>query len=89
MDLNLLKRYKNLIKTHKPKKVTNKYYLIAEEIAKLTDTKPQRWLREVKNHEFAVNRALIDLKEIQNIRKPIGLFIFLLKKYKGVDKSTS
>ena len=87
MDLNLLKRYENLINTHKFKKSkTNKIFLVSEEIAKLTDTKPSRWYREVKNHDWAINRALNDLKEIKNIKNPVGLFIFLLKKYKSVDK---
>ncbi len=63
---------------------TNKYWLISCKIANLTETKPNRWLREVKNHEWAVNRAIDHLMESQNVSKnPIGLFIWLLKKYKA------
>lgn len=68
-------------KLTKKARKTNKFWLIAEEIAAATNTKPIRWLREVKSNEFAVQRALIDLKELQ-ARNPAALFTWLLKKYK-------
>lgn len=69
-------------KTKFKKHKTNKFYLIAEDIAKITKTKPLRWIREVKRHEWAVNRSIIEYKEAKNIRKPIALFQYLLKKNK-------
>lgn len=69
----------------KPKRKTNKYFLIAQKIADATGTKPQRWLREVKNHEHACERALNDLRELQ-ARNAAAYFLWLLKKHKGNDK---
>lgn len=70
---------KRVLKKQHP---TNKIWLIAEQVSKLTKTTPNRWLREVKNNQPAVERAIIDFKEAVNIKNRIGLFIFLLKKYK-------
>lgn len=63
--------------THK----TNRFWLISEQIASLTDTKPTRWLRVVKQHEHACLRAIDDLKEIP-ARNPVALFLWLLKRYR-------
>lgn len=60
---------------------TNKFWLIAEKIAAQTGTKPNRWLREVKSHEHACQRALDSLKELSP-RNPAAYFQWLLKKYK-------
>lgn len=65
----------------KPKRKTNKYFIIAAEIAGATGTKPQRWLREVKNNQHACERALNDLRELQ-ARNAAAYFQWLLKKYK-------
>ena len=63
---------------------TNRFWIIASKIAFLTDTKPNRWLREVKNNEYAITRALIDLEELKDrARAPVALFIWLLKKHKS------
>jgi hypothetical protein len=75
-----------LIKKSKTK--TNKYWLIAEEIAKITRSTTARWLRSVKTQEYAVNRALVELKEVitsGKIKNPIGYFVFLLKKYSKIQ----
>lgn len=61
---------------------TNPTYLLAEQIADMTKTKPVRWLRECKQHQWACERALIELKDAK-AKKPIALFTYLLKKYKS------
>lgn len=61
---------------------TNKFYVMAAEAASLTETTPQRWLREVKLHESAFTRALVGLKEAK-ANNPAALFTYLLKKYKN------
>ena len=77
MDINTKKYLKN-------KKPTNKVWLLACECAEITQTKPQRWLRECKN-EWIVRHALDDLKEAIKVAKSrVGLFIWLLKKYKNL-----
>ena len=59
---------------------TNKFWLISEQIATLTNTKPNRWLRLVKTNEHAVLRALDDLKELA-ARNPAAYFLWLVKKH--------
>lgn len=67
----------------KRKSHTNKYYLIAEDVAQATKTKPVRWLREVKNNEQAVIRALARFKEANNVKNPAALFTWFLKDCKN------
>lgn len=84
---NNLGRFETLINTNKGKKKIRpptRLWLLAEEVALVTSTTPNRWLRECKKNEWAVNRALIDLKE-STPRSRIRLFNFLLKKYKEQD----
>ena len=68
-----------------PKK-TNKYWIVASLIAEITTTKPNRWLRTVKNNDWAVQRALTDFKEAKrnhvDIKNRAAFFTFLLKKYR-------
>lgn len=65
------------------KRKTNHLWIIASKVASLTDTKPNRWLREVKKYEHEVNRALIDFQETGSKAKiPIALFLYLLNKHK-------
>lgn len=61
----------------------NENWEIAVEIAKLTNTEPKRWLRIIKKNVFAVNRAIIDYKELNNteIKSKVGFFTYLFNKY--------
>jgi hypothetical protein len=67
-------------------KRTNKYFLIAEEIARLTGDTPLRWVRDVKQHPWAAETALRVLKErIKSCGKPKNVgayYTMLFKKYK-------
>lgn len=80
-------RIEKLIQNHTPSegrkriRPPTRLWLLAEEVGTLTATPPNRWLRECKNNEWAVKRALIDMKEATP-RSRVKLFQFLLKKYK-------
>jgi hypothetical protein len=76
----------NLAESKTKKKATNPIFLKASEIAKITGTTPTRWLREVKNHPWAVDRALNELKDLTPNSK-IKYFQWLLKKFKGEEKN--
>jgi len=73
---DILKSKVSLKSSHK----TNQFFLVAEEIAKLTDTKPHRWLRDCKNRPHAVQRALDTIKELSP-RNPAAYFLWLVKHY--------
>ena len=67
-----------------PSHKTNKFWLLAEEIAEITGTKPNRWLRMIKTNELATERAKVDLKEfikLGGVKNPLAYFIWLHKKY--------
>ncbi len=72
---------RDLLQQKFSKKKTNKVYLIACDIAKATGTAPNRWLRMVKKNEHAVQRAMNDLKESENIRNRAAYFSWLYKHY--------
>lgn len=57
----------------------------AEEIAKITGDDPGLWLRRVKSHPVAIQRALDNLKELHP-RNPGAYFNFLFKEYKREEK---
>jgi len=69
----------------KKKTRTNKFFIKAAEIANITQTQPNRWIRECKNNEWACERALIHLKEAKEVKSPIAYFLWLLKKYKNKE----
>lgn len=71
----------SLIKLNIPKK-TNRFWLLSEEAAKITDTKPQRWLREAKKNPELFEKTITELKDlIENtkVRNRAAYFIWLLK----------
>ena len=68
------------------KSKTNKTYLIAEEVAGLTNTPVKRWLRPAKDHEWALRRSIDELKDIDqdgHIKNRASYFTWLYNKYKG------
>jgi len=70
----------------KRKRPTNPIYLKACEVAKITGMPAVRWLRVVKQHEWAVNRALIELREMTPRNKSAYLQ-WLIKKFIGEEKA--
>ncbi len=75
IQIQLPSRYTN------QKKAPTELWELAEKVSNLTGTIPNRWLRDCKNSQWAVERALIDMREAQ-ARSPVKLFQFLLNKYK-------
>lgn len=78
-SIQSLLKFRTIKKTN-----TNKTWLLAEEIAEITGTKPNRWLRMIKQNELATERAKIDLKEflkLGGVKNPVAYFIWLYKKH--------
>ena len=68
------------------KKSSNKVWVMAEEIAKITHTKPNRWLKLVKQEEWLMKRTLDELKDLSRVvevKSPVAYFLWLYKKFKG------
>jgi len=78
----LLKKYKSSTKK------TNKFWILSCDIAKLTKTTPNRWLRDCKNHWDTINRAIIEFKEAREIKNKVALFIWLFKKHKNFEEKS-
>jgi hypothetical protein len=75
---------RNLLTNRVSQKKTNKTWLIAEDIAKLTGTQPKRWLRMVKKNERAAQRAIDNLKELISrggVKNKAAYFIWLVKHF--------
>lgn len=74
---------RNLLLNRKINKAkTNKIWLISEEIATVTNSTPQRWLRQVKKNPDYMLIKLANFKEILKISTPkhrLSLFLWLLK----------
>jgi hypothetical protein len=69
----------NLFTPPSPKKThTTRLWALAEEVAKITSTKPNRWL---KAGEHALFRALIDFKEAKDVKNKAALLTWLVKKH--------
>ena len=66
---------------------TNKIFSLASDIAKITATKPARWLRYAEKYEIICERGLNELKERSNIRNKAGYLIaFITKTIKTAKK---
>lgn len=76
---------KQILKLNIPTKKTNKYYLLSEEIAKITKTKPLRWIRTCKKNPVVFEKTITELKDLiehTQVRNRSAYFIWLLKKNK-------
>jgi hypothetical protein len=78
----------NLLPQVMPKlgKKTNKFFLLAEEITKITREPVTRRLREVKQHQWAAETALRTLKEriatSGRPHNPAAYYTSLFRKFK-------
>ena len=77
----LKEKYFKNFSDEKKKKNCSEIWLKACEIAKVTDSQPNRWLKLVKIDPWATDRSLIDLKEKKDIDTPVFYFLWLFKNY--------
>jgi len=80
-DFNLKEVLATKFKEIKKEKA-KRLWITSCEIAQLTNTSPNRWFREVKYYRKAIERALDEYNKTRSIKSPIGLFTYLLNKYK-------
>lgn len=66
------------------RKKKNENWELASELSKITGTDVRRWLRYTSKNRYAVDRAMIDFKELfspTKIKSKSGFMAYLIKKY--------
>ena len=71
-----------LLKIRTSQNKTNKFYLLAEEAGKITQTKPLRWIRQAKKNPEVFEKTIVELEDLilnTQVKNRIAYWLWLLK----------